>query len=90
MRSGHLMSLEYKREMSKIPEIINKSAKPLFDEYGGGECEYLGVYQGKEAYQFVPPEDIDDGYPTIYLLKDDKVDEITGFLSLSILESFED
>ncbi len=68
----------------KVPEQIKSAAKSLIDIYGD-TFDYLGKYKGKDAFVFRFPDDANTGFPYIYLFKDDKVTEITGFEALDIL-----
>ncbi len=68
----------------KVPEQIKSAAKSLIDIYGN-TFDYLGKYKGKDAFVFRFPDDANTGFPYIYLFKDDKVTEITGFEALDIL-----
>lgn len=68
----------------KVPEQIKRAAKSLIDVYGNA-FDYLGKYKGKDAFVFRFPDDANTGFPYIYLFKDDKVTEITGFEALDIL-----
>lgn len=69
----------------KVPEQIKSAAKSLIDVYGNA-FDYLGRYKGKDAFMFRFPDDTNTGFPYIYLFKDDKVTEITGFEALDILD----
>lgn len=69
----------------KVPEQIKSAAKSLIDVYGNA-FDYLGKYKGKDAYAFRFPDDANTGFPYIYLFKDDKVTEITGFEALDIMD----
>lgn len=70
----------------KVPEQIKNAAKSLIDLYGD-TFDYLGKYKGKGAFLFRFPENSNTGFPFIYLIKGDKVTEITGFEALEILNS---
>ncbi len=72
----------------KIPEEIKNVAKELISMYGE-KFKYLGMYRGEAAYMFVFPDDSVTGFPFIYLYKDGKAVEISGFDSLDILDSFD-
>ena len=54
----------------------------------GDSFDYLGEYEGAETYLYRFPDDIDTGFPFVYLLKDGKVEEISGFLAFDIIGSF--
>lgn len=68
-----------------IPSKIKEAARSLIDAYGLA-FDYLGKYKGKDAYLYRFPADVCTGFPFIYLLKDGKVSEITGFEALTILD----
>lgn len=68
----------------ETPAKIIEAAQWLIDQYGGTIC-YLGKHKGAEAYYYRFPEDIDAGFPYVYLHKADKVTEITGFEALQLL-----
>lgn len=72
--------------MTKIPQIVKDAAKDLIEIYGD-KFDYLGKFEGAEAYAFSFPEDSCTGFPFVYLVKDDKVEEISGFLALDIIDS---
>ena len=66
-----------------IPEQVKNEARALIEQYGD-TFEYLGIYEGQEAYVFKFPEDSCTGYPFVYLY-DGK--EATGPLSLDVIDS---
>ena len=72
--------------MVKIPQIVKDAAKDLIEIYGD-KFDYLGKFEGAEAYAFSFPEDSCTGFPFVYLVKDDKVEEISGFLAIDIIDS---
>ena len=74
-----------------IPEAVKKEAKDLIDCYGES-IEYLGKYQEEETYKFVFPENLETGFPFIYLYDKatDQAMTITGFKALDILCSMEE
>lgn len=73
--------------MSKtIPSVVIARAKELIDLYGN--ClEYCGDYQGQCVYLFCFPDDLETGFPFVYLYDKmtETVEEITGFDALHIL-----
>ena len=73
--------------MVKIPQIVKDAAKDLIEIYGD-KFDYLGKFEGAEAYAFSFPEDSCTGFPFVYLVKDDKVEVIKGFDSFDILDYF--
>ncbi len=71
----------------KIPAKVKEAAQYLIDMYGD-RVEHLGQYQGAEAFYYHFPDDVDAGFPHVYLLKGDELTEITGFYALEIIGSF--
>ncbi len=69
-----------------IPEQVKNEARALIEQYGD-TFEYLGIYEGQEAYVFKFPEDSCTGYPFVYLYDGKDVTEITGPLSLDVIDS---
>lgn len=67
------------------PAIVKKAAKELIQMYGD-KFDFLGKYEGADAYMYVFPDDCSTGYPIVYLLKDDKVDVVTDTPALYIIE----
>lgn len=70
-----------------IPAKVRRAAQYLIDMYGD-HIEHLGQYQGAEAFYYHFPDDITAGFPSVYLLKADKVTELTGFEALDIISLF--
>lgn len=70
----------------KVPEQIKNAAKSLIGVYGEA-FDYLGKYKDKDTFVFRFPDDTNTGFPYIYLFKDGKATEITGFEALDILNS---
>lgn len=60
-----------------IPEAVKNEARSLIGQYGES-FEYLGDYEGQEAYLFKFPDDSVTGFPFLYLYKDGEVLEVTG------------
>lgn len=69
--------------MTKVPQIVKDAAKYLVNLYGD-KFDYLGKFEGADAFAFSFPEDSCTGFPFVYLVKDDKVEVISGFLALDI------
>lgn len=67
-----------------IPEQVKNKARWLIEQYGDS-FDYLGDYEGQDAYLFNFPEDTVTGLPFVYLFKDGHVTEKTGFESLDII-----
>ena len=70
-----------------IPSQVMKAASELRAMYGE-HVEYLGEFQGAQVYYYHYPDDIDVGFPSVYLLKGGELTEISGHLALEILDSF--
>lgn len=73
--------------MKQIPQIVKDAAKDLIKAYGG-KIDFLGKYEGADAYMFHFPDDSCTGFPFVYIHKDDKLTEITGFEALDIMNLF--
>lgn len=69
----------------KIPDSVKNVAKTLIDRYGG-TLNYLGEYEGADAFVFQPNEELVIGYPHVYLFKEGKVEEITEEPALYIID----
>lgn len=67
-----------------IPAKVQDAARYLVEMYGD-HVEHLGHYQGAEAYYYHFPENLDVGFPSVYLLKGDKVTEMSGIEALRII-----
>ena len=72
--------------MTKIPQIVKDAAKDLIEIYGD-KFDYLGKYEGADAYLYQFPDGACTGFPFVYLVKDDKVEVIKGFRALDIIDS---
>lgn len=70
-----------------IPEQVKKAAGSLVEMYGLS-FDYLGKYQGKDAFQYRFPNDTDTGFPFVYLFDGVNVTEVTGFEALDIIGLF--
>lgn len=73
--------------MKKTPQIVKNAARDLIKMYGD-VIDYLGKYEGADAYMYHFPDDSCTGFPFVYLVKDGKVDVVNGFESLDIISSF--
>ena len=69
-----------------IPVQVKDEARELIEQYGD-TFEYLGDYEGREAYMFKVPEDSCTGYPFVYLYDGKTATEVSGPLSLDIIGS---
>ena len=72
--------------MVKVPQIVKNAAKDLIEIYGD-KFDYLGKYEGADVYVYQFPDGIVTGFPFVYLVKDDKVEEISEFLAVDIIGS---
>ena len=72
--------------MAKIPQIVKDAAKDLIEMYGES-FDHLGKYEGADAYVYQFPEGACTGFPFVYLVKDDKVEVISEFHALDIIDS---
>ena len=72
--------------MVKIPQIVKDAAKGLIDLYGDN-FDYLGTFEGADAFAYAFPEDSCTGLPFIYLLKDGKVEVVNDSIALFIIDS---
>lgn len=73
--------------MKKIPQIVKDVARGLIKMYGDA-IDYLGKYEGVDAYMYHFPDDSCTGYPFVYLVKDGKVDIVTESPALEIVGVF--
>ena len=71
----------------ETPAKVKAAARYLVEMYGD-HIEHLGQYQGAEAFYYHYLEDIDAGFPTVYLWKDNEVTEISDFFALEIIGLF--
>lgn len=70
-----------------IPSQVMNAASELRAMYGE-HVEYIGEFQGAQAYYYHYPDDVDAGFPSVYLLKGGELTEISGLFALEILDSF--
>ena len=73
-----------------IPQPVAEAAKAFCARYGEN-IVYIGKYKKQDVYMYEFPDDVEIGFPFIYLYNPDiqKVLEITGSDSLDILERTE-
>ena len=71
----------------EIPAKVRQAAQYLVEMYGD-LIEHLGQYQGAEAFYYHYPDNVDTGFPSVYLLKDDGLTEVSDFFALEIIGSF--
>lgn len=60
-----------------IPEAVINAAHDMLERYGGA-LEYLGDDDGQKAWLLRLPDDLDIGFPFLYLYKDGEAIEVTG------------
>lgn len=72
--------------MKQIPDIVQRCAQSLIKEWGGG-VEYLGRWDDHDAYHYVYPDDVDAGYPVVYLFDGDTAEEVPSFVAMDILRA---
>ena len=73
-----------------IPTQVKEAAKDYMAALGQCRLKYLGKYEGGDAYVVkdtckVPRK---TGFPMVYLYREDKVIEISGFDALDVLGKF--
>lgn len=71
--------------MKEIPQIVKDAAHDLIEMYGD-TIDYLGQYEGADAYRYHFPDDCNTGLPFVYLVKDGKVDIVTESPAFYIIE----
>jgi len=74
-----------------IPQSVIDEAQDLIQLYGN-TLIYRGVYNDCDIYQFVFPENMETGFPFIYLhdVEADQVLEISGSRALKMLRELSD
>ena len=68
----------------EVPAQVKEAAKDLVDLYGD-TFDYLGKYEGAEAYMYHFPDDSCTGYPFVCLVKNGKVEVVTDSPALYIV-----
>lgn len=68
----------------EVPAQIKAAAQVLINIYGDA-FDYLGKYEGADAYLYRFPDNASTGLPYIYLFKNGITTEITGFEALDLL-----
>ena len=69
-----------------VPTKISQAAHKLIEIYGN-KLAYLGEFESSAVYQFKFPNGVDVGFPILYLMKDNKVKEVSDFEALAIITS---
>ena len=72
-----------------IPEAVIFAAGEFVEQYGA-RFDYLGVYDDFDVWVFLFPAIENTGFPYVYLYKDGKVEEISGWFALDIISSITD
>lgn len=69
-----------------IPHPVLKAAKHLINHYGE-RLVLIGSYANQEVYVFSFPDDVETGFPFLYLLDEKKqtAREITGSETLDLI-----
>lgn len=70
----------------EIPKKVLEAAKPLLTDINF--VEYLGRFKGRDAYILKYTIPVNTGFPFVYLYKNNKVQTVSGFDSLDIIDSF--
>ena len=71
----------------EVPAKVKRAARALIRQFGDN-FRLLGEYDGRDAYVFVFPPDLETGFPVVYLYDGENVEEVTGFAALGIVTSF--
>ncbi|MBQ5979327.1 MAG: hypothetical protein IJL58_04815 [Bacteroidales bacterium] len=72
-----------------IPEAVILAAGEFVEQYGA-RFDYLGGYKDFGVWVFLFPAIENTGFPYVYLYKDVKVEEISGWFALDIISSIND
>ena len=70
-----------------IPAKVTDAASELIKSYGN-HVEYLGDFNGIQAFYYHYPHDITAGVCPVYLFDGTSVDEVTDDIALNIIQSF--
>lgn len=71
----------------QIPVQVIEAASMLRRMYGE-HVEYLGEYQGAQAYYYRFPEDVTAGACPVYLYKDGTVERLSGDVAAYVLDLY--
>lgn len=71
----------------KIPYQIRRAASEMTDMFGD-RVKYLGIFKERSAYYFALPEDVDVGFPEVYLFDGHSAETLTGYEALAIIGLF--
>lgn len=72
--------------MKPVPQIVKDEAKELINSFAG-QIKHLGKYEDADVYIFDFAEPVSIGFPEIYLVKDNKVETVSDFIALEIIDS---
>lgn len=69
-----------------IPQSVLRAAKKLIERYGE-RLAFIGTYKGQDVYVFSFPDDIESGFPFLYLYDEKRHSsvEVTGPDALDII-----
>ena len=70
------------------PESVIKAAADLIELFGSN-FDFLGAIEGKDAYQFIFPEDEETGFPIVFLYNPTtgEAEKLAGWEALHITTS---
>lgn len=71
----------------EIPQSVKNEAKFYISQFGEN-IEYLGKYKGQDAYFYHLPDDLDIGFPEVYLYSNGSTTVYSAFDALNIIDSF--
>lgn len=69
------------------PKAIIKAASGYIKDVPGSKIVYLGKYDESDAYFVSFPNDVDAGYPPVFLFMDSTVRPVYGSDALAIISS---
>lgn len=71
-----------------IPKVVIQKAQELIELYGR-HIVYEGIFENKQVYMFVFPEDEETGYPVLFLFDEhtDTVEIVSDFDAFDILDA---
>ena len=73
----------------KIPEAVIEEAREWIEDYGEHFTYHGKMDDGRDVYSFDRPEEMEVGYPIVYLYDGHVAMEISGGQALDILASFD-
>ena len=72
----------------ETPKAIKRAAAWYLKNFPKAKLEHLGTYKDAEAYCVQMPDNTKTGFPPVFLLRGNKVTEISGEQSLEVISSF--